>query len=160
MITKKVQDALNKQIGAEMWSANLYLSMAYYFAKEGYEGFAVWMKKQSQEELSHAYKLADYLVSRQGTVLIDKLDVVPTGWGTPLEVFEHSFDHERKVSTMINMLVDIAASENDKATEDFLSWFISEQVEEEATANSIVKRIKLGGDAALFFISEELGKRK
>lgn len=159
MISKKVQDAINKQISAEMWSANLYLSMSYFFAREGFEGFANWMKKQSQEELEHAYKLADYLIVREGTVLIDKIDVVPTGWGSPLEIFEHAFEHEKKVSKFINELVDVAESEKDKATVDFLSWYISEQVEEEATARSIIKKIKIAGDAGLYYVSAELGKR-
>lgn len=159
MISKKLQDAFNKQIGAEMWSANLYLSMSYFFAKEGFEGFANWMKKQSQEEMEHAYKLADYLIVREGTVLIDKMDVVPTGWGNPLEVFEHTFDHEKRVSKMIDELVELAVKENDKATEDFLSWFVSEQVEEEATARSIIKKIQIAGNAGLYYVNIELGNR-
>lgn len=159
MISKKLQDAINKQITAEMWSANLYLSMSYFFAKEGYEGFAHWMKQQSQEEMGHAYKLADYLIEREGTVLIDKLDVVPTGWGSPLEVFEHTFTHEQHVSKMIDELVDLAAKEKDKATENFLTWFVDEQVEEEATSRSIVKKIKLAGAAGLYFVNTELGNR-
>lgn len=159
MISKKLQDAINKQIEAEMWSANLYLSMSYYFAKEGYQGFAHWMKKQSQEEMGHAYKLADFLIIREGTVLINKMDVVPTGWGTPVEVFESSLKHEHHISKLINELVDLAIEENDKATEDFLSWFVSEQVEEEATAGSIVKKLKLAGPAGIFFIDSQLGSR-
>ncbi|NDV66193.1 ferritin [Bacteroides sp. 224] len=159
MISKKLQDAINMQINAEMWSANLYLSMSYYLAKEGYTGFASWMKKQSQEEMEHAYKLADYLIDREGTVKLDKLDVVPTGWGTPLEAFEHTFEHEKRVSEMINKLVEMAENEKDYATQDFLSWFVNEQVEEEATARSIVKRIKIAGDAGLYFVNNELGAR-
>ncbi|MDL2211226.1 ferritin, partial [Bacteroides sp. OttesenSCG-928-M17] len=150
MISKKLQDAINKQIVAEMWSANLYLSMSFFFAKEGYDGFASWMKKQSQEELEHAYKLADYLIEREGTAKVDKLDVVPTGWGTPLEVFEHTFDHEKRVSKMIDELMKLAETEEDYATQDFLSWFVSEQVEEEATARSIIHKLKLAGTAGVY----------
>ncbi|NDV84365.1 ferritin [Bacteroides sp. 51] len=160
MISKKLQDAFNKQINAEMWSANLYLSMSYYFAKEGFEGFAHWMKKQYGEEMEHACKLADYLIVREGTVLLDKLDVVPTGWGSPLEVFEHTFDHEKRVSKMIDELVELAVEEKDKATEDFLSWFVSEQVEEEATARSIIKKIKIAGTTGgIYLIDNQLGER-
>lgn len=158
MISGKLQEAINYQIAAEMWSANLYLSMSFFFAKEGYEGFASWMKKQSQEELEHAYKLADYLIEREGTPKIDKVDVVPQGWGTPLEVFEHTLEQEKRVSKRIDELMKLAEEENDYATQDFLSWFVSEQVEEEATALSIVRRIKIAGDAGLYFVSQELGK--
>lgn len=159
MISKKLQDAINKQIGAEMWSANLYLSMGYFFAKEGFDGFANWMKLQSKEEMQHAYKLADYLIVREGTVLIDKLDVVPTGWGSPLEVFEHTFTHEKHTSELIDKLVQVAIDEQDKATEDFLSWYVSEQVEEEATTRSIVKKLKIAGDTGVYIIDRELANR-
>ncbi|MDR0746167.1 MAG: ferritin [Mediterranea sp.] len=161
MISKKLQDAINKQINAEMWSANLYLSMSYFFAKEGFEGFANWMKRQYEEEMEHACKLADYLVVREGTALIDKLDVVPTGWGNPLEVFEHTFEHEKRVSQMINALVEVAVEEKDKATEDFLSWFVNEQVEEEATVRSLIKKLKIvGTTGGLYTLDSELKQRK
>lgn len=159
MISKKLQDAINTQINAEMWSSNLYLSMSYFFAKEGFAGFAQWMKKQSQEELEHAYRLADYLIVREGTVLLNKIDVVPTGWGSPLEVFEHTLEHEKRVSAMIDELVALAEAEKDYATTDFLAWFVSEQVEEEATAMEIVKKIKIAGSTAIYFLDSELGKR-
>ena len=108
MISEKLQNAINEQIIAEMWSANLYLSMSFHFAKEGFSGFAHWMKKQSQEELEHAYTMADYIIKRNGTAKIDKIDVVPTGWGTPLEVFEHVYEHERNISKFIDNVVDLA----------------------------------------------------
>ena len=91
MISEKLQNAINEQITAEMWSANLYLAMSFYFEKEGFSGFAHWMKKQSQEEMAHAYAMADYIIKRGGTAKVDKIDVVPNGWGSPLEVFEHVY---------------------------------------------------------------------
>ena len=94
MISEKLQNAINEQITAEMWSANLYLSMSFYFACEGFDGFAHWMKKQSQEELEHAYTMADYVTKRGGKAKVDKIDVVPQGWGSPLEVFQHVYEHE------------------------------------------------------------------
>ena len=80
MISEKLQKAINDQITAEMWSSNLYLSMSFYLKKEGFDGFAHWMKLQSQEELQHAYDLADYVAKRGGVALVDKIDVVPQGW--------------------------------------------------------------------------------
>ena len=94
MISEKLQNAINEQISAEMWSSNLYLSMSFYFEREGFSGFAHWMKKQSQEEMGHAYAMADYIIKRGGIAKVDKIDVVPTGWGTPLEVFSHCLYNE------------------------------------------------------------------
>lgn len=111
MISEKLQNAINEQITAEMWSSNLYLSMSFYFACEGFDGFAHWMKKQSQEELEHAYTMADYVTKRGGKAKVDKIDVVPQGWGSPLEVFQHVYEHECKVSKMIDNLVSIASAE-------------------------------------------------
>ena len=160
MISEKLQNAINEQITAEMWSANLYLSMSFYFEKEGFSGFANWMKKQSQEELEHAYVMADYIIKRGGVAKVDKIDVVPSGWGTPVEVFEHVYKHECHVSKMIDELVSVASAERDNATQDFLWGFVREQVEEEATAQGIVDKIKKAGDAGIFFIDSQLGQRK
>ena len=160
MISEKLQNAINEQIVAEMWSSNLYLSMSFYFAKEGYEGFAHWMRVQSQEELDHALQLADYVIKRGGAAKVDKVDVVPTGWGSPLEVFEAVYSHECHVSELIDKLVDVASSERDKASQDFLWGFVREQVEEEATAQGIVDTIRLAGNAGLYHIDAELGKRQ
>ncbi len=160
MISEKLQNAINEQITAEMWSANLYLSMSFYFEKEGFCGFAHWMKKQSQEELEHAYAMASYVIKRGGTAKVDKVDVVPTGWGTPLEVFEHVYKHECHVSQLIDELVAVASAEKDNATQDFLWGFVREQVEEEATAQGIVDKIKKAGDAGIFFIDSQMEQRK
>ncbi len=160
MITQKLQDAINAQITREIWSANLYLSMAFYFDKEGFNGFSTWMKKQSQEEMDHAYQMADYVIKRGGTAVVGQIDAVPTQWGTPLEVFEAVYEHECKVSRWIDELVDIASDEKDKATQDFLWGFVREQVEEEATASGIIDRIKKMGDSAIFNLDQQYGSRK
>ncbi len=160
MITTKLQDAINAQITREIWSANLYLSMAFYLDKEGFSGFSTWMKKQSQEEMEHAYTMADYVIKRGGTASFGQIDSVPTTWTTPLSVFEAVYEHECKVSRWIDELVDIAAAENDKASQDFLWGFVREQVEEEATASSIVDRIRKMGDSAIFNLDQLYGSRK
>ena len=154
MISEKLQKAINEQITAEMWSSNLYLAMSFFFEKEGFSGFAHWMKKQSQEEMGH-----DYIIKRGGTAMVDKIDVVPNDFGTPLEVFEQVAQHERRVSKMIDELVDVASAEKDKATQDFLWGFVREQVEEEATAQGIVDKIKKAGDTGIFFVDSQLGQR-
>ena len=130
MISRKLQDAINVQIVAEIWSAHLYLSMAFYFDKEGFNGFANWMKKQSNEEMEHAYTMADYIIKRGGTAKVGEISVVPQEWDSPLAAFEQVYKHECRVSKMIDHLVDLATEERDKATQDFLWTFVREQVEE------------------------------
>ena len=102
MITEKLQNAINEQITAEMWSSNLYLAMSFYMEKEGYCGMASWLKKQSFEEHGHACELASYIIKRGGKAKLDKIDVVPNDFGTPLEVFEQVYEHECRVSKMID----------------------------------------------------------
>ena len=94
MITEKLQNAINEQITAEMWSSNLYLAMSFYMDKEGYCGMASWLKKQAHEEHEHACELASYIIKRGGKAKLDKIDVVPNDFGTPLEVFEQVYEHE------------------------------------------------------------------
>lgn len=160
MITEKLQEAINKQIVAEIWSAHLYLSMAFYFDKEGFTGFATWMKKQSEEEMEHAYTMADYIIKRGGTAKVGQIDSVPQTWESPLAAFEHVYEHECKVSKMIDDLVDLASAERDKATQDFLWSFVREQVEEEATASGIVDRMKKMGATAIFNLDQQYGSRQ
>lgn len=159
MISEKLQKALNDQITAEMWSSNLYLQMAFHLEKEGWNGLAHWMYKQAQEENEHALAIAHYMMKRGGAAKVAMIDVVPDSWGSVLEVFEHVYKHECHVSALIDKLVDVAASENDKATQDFLWGFVREQVEEEATASEIVEKLKKGGETGLFYIDGQLGQR-
>lgn len=161
MISDKMQEAMNKQINAELWSSYLYLSMAAYFDSVNLPGSANWMKCQAQEELTHAVKFYNYIVERGGRVKLSAVDNVPTEWDTPLKVFEDTYEHETKVTAMIHNLVDMANQEKDYASIAFLQWFITEQVEEEASADEIVQKLKLAGDrgAGLFMIDRELGAR-
>lgn len=158
-LSRKLSDALNEQVLAEMWSSNLYMSMYIHFTQIGLDGCAHWMKKQSLEELDHAYKLIDYSVRRGGQVKLDQINVVPTAFGSPLEVFEHVYTHEVHVSELIDKLVDVAHAENDKATQDFLWSFVREQVEEEATAKSIVEKLKMYGEHHIAIMDHQLSKR-
>ena len=159
MISEKLQKAINEQVTFEMWSANLYLAMSFYFEREGFSGFAHWMKKQSQEELEHACTMAEYVMKRGGVALVDKVDVVPNGWGSPLEVFEQVYKHECHVSQLVDKLVDLATAENDKFPQDFLWGFVREQVEEEASVLGIVEKLKKAGEAGVLFMDSKLGQR-
>ena len=161
MISEKLQDAINAQINAEMWSSNLYLSMSFFLQKEGYDGFASWMMKQSQEELEHGYNLAGYLLKRGGVAKVAKLEDVPQEWKSVLDVFENVYTHECHVSELIDKLVDVANDVKDKASLDFLWGYVREQVEEEASASSIVEKLRRCGDhAGILFLDEKLGQRK
>lgn len=159
MISKDLEKALNGQIAAELFSANLYLSMSFYLEKEGFNGFSSWMKKQSSEEMNHAYLMAGYIIKRGGNATVNKVEAVKQTWKTPLEVFEDAYKHECQISKLIDKLLDQAIQEGDKATQDFLWQFVREQVEEEATASGIVDRIKRMGDKAIFNLEEQYGKR-
>ena len=159
MITENLQKAINGQITAELWSSNLYLQMSFYMEKEGWDGAAHWLAKQSEEEKEHAMDMAHYLIKRGGTAKVSMIDVVPEGWGDYAEVFKNVYDHECHVSELINSLVDVASAEKDKATQDFLWNYVREQVEEEATASAIVDKIRKAGNAGLFYIDAELAKR-
>ena len=159
MISKKLQDALNEQIAAEIYSANLYLSMSFYMEKEGFDGFSTWMKKQSAEEMDHAYQMASFIIKRGGEAVINQIPAVKQKWTTPLEAFEDTYKHECHVSRLIDNLLELAISEHDNASQDFLWQFVREQVEEEATASGIVDRIKRMGDTAIFDLDQQYGSR-
>ena len=131
----------------------------WYGACHAWDGFAHWMYKQSDEERNHAIMLANYLAKRGGEAKVNMIDVVPSGWGSVKEVFDNVAEHERRVSRLIDDLVDVASAEKDKATQDFLWGFVREQVEEEATADAIVNKIEMCGDNGLIFLDSELAKR-
>lgn len=159
ILSKKLSEAFNAQVNAEMWSSNLYLSMAVHFQKAGLNGFAHWMKKQAEEEMEHAHKLIDFAIDRGGDITIGQIDVVPTEWSSVIELFEHVYNHECHVSELIDKIVDIAEEERDHATREFLTWFINEQVEEESTAKEIVDQLKNYGECHIGILDHKLGKR-
>ncbi len=161
MISEKMQEALNVQINKELYSAYLYLSMAAWCESVNLSGFANWMTIQAREEVSHAEKFFGYLNERGGRVLLQPIEGPPNEWGSVLEVFEQVLEHERLVTSLINGLVKLARSEDDYATEAFLQWFVTEQVEEESTADGVVERLKLAGEkgSGLFMLDREMGTR-
>ncbi|MBU7031244.1 MAG: ferritin [Theionarchaea archaeon] len=161
MISEKMQKALNSQINAELYSSYLYLSMSSFFSDMTLNGFANWMRIQAQEEQVHAMKFYDYLIERGGKVLLSAIDAPPATWKSPLDVFEYTYKHEQKVTGLINDLVNLAIGEKDHAAVTFLNWFVSEQVEEESSANEILQKLKLIKDSPswLFMMDRELGSR-
>ena len=161
MLNPKTQDALNEQINAEFWSAYLYLSMAMHFESEGNAGIANWFRVQFKEEQAHAEIFINYVVSRGGRVVLKPIAEVPSEWASPLAAFEHTLEHEQKVTAMITALYALAEEHHDYATRGKLNWFVSEQVEEEETAQGLIDRLKLTGDngLALYMLDSELAAR-
>jgi ferritin len=162
MLSQAMEKALNDQVNAEMYSAYLYLSMNAYFKSVNLDGFATWMYCQAQEEMIHAMKIYDFVNSRGGRVSLQAIDAPPASWDSPLAVFEATLNHEKKVTALINGLVDIAVEEKDHATNAFLQWFVTEQVEEEESADGVLQQLKLLGDAGggLFMLDREMGGRQ
>ena len=161
MMNQKIQDAFNGQLNAELFASYLYLSMAAYFESQNLKGMAHWMQIQAQEEHMHAMKFFDFINECGARVMLTQIDSPKTEWGSPLEVFEDSCKHESKVTGMINDLVDLSLKEKDHAANTFLQWFVTEQVEEEATAQEIRDKLRLVSESpvALFMIDQELGQR-
>lgn len=161
MLNQKIEEALNAQINAEMWSAYLYLSMAAYCHSQGNPGMGKWFEVQFQEEQDHAKIFFNYVISRGGNVVLKPIEAVPTTWNSVLEVFESTLEHEQKVTALINNLFAITAAENDYATQSMLKWFIDEQVEEEETAQNIIDNLKMIKDNGygLYMLDKEFGAR-
>jgi ferritin len=161
MLSEKLSHAINAQINHELYSGYLYLSMAAYFDGESLPGFAHWMRAQAAEEQAHALKFYRYVYERGGTVTLSAIDGPPTEFASSLAVFEQTLAHERKVTGLINDLYALAVEDKDYASQVFLQWFISEQVEEEDNATQIIETLKRVGEKgqALVMLDRELGRR-
>ncbi len=161
MIGKKMQEALNAHVTAELFSANLYLAMSAWCHGKAFKGFGHWLRVQHAEELAHAHKMLDYLVERGGEANLGAVAPPGTSFGTPLQVFEKVLEHERQVTKGIEALHATAAAEKDTASQVFLQWFVAEQVEEEANVQEIVDKLRLVGDksSAALYLDKEYGKR-
>jgi len=162
MLSKSMEEALNRQINRELYSSYLYLGMAAYFESVNLKGFASWMMVQANEERGHAMKFYDYIFARRGKVVLDAIEAPKAKWSSAGKVFDEVYAHEQKVTGMINNLVDLAVKEKDHATFEMLQWFVKEPVEEEENAALIVDRIRTLGDIPghLFCLDHELSKRK
>jgi len=161
MLSKKMDKALNDQTNAELYSSYLYLSMSAYFQSINLPGFANWMRVQALEELMHGMKIYDYINERGGHVSLKAIDDPAVEWASPLAAFKNVYSHELKVTGLINQLVNIAIAEKDHATNAFLQWFVTEQVEEEASADEVLKKLELVGKdgGGLLMLDQELAQR-
>ncbi|MCK0132467.1 ferritin [Flavobacteriaceae bacterium F08102] len=146
MLSSKMEKALNAQITVEAESSQVYLSMASWAETQGFEGVAAFMYAHSDEERMHMLKLVKYINERGGHAKIGSLQAPPLSFGSFKEMFQTLFDHEVSVSESINELVHISLESKDYATHNFLQWYVSEQIEEEALARTILDKINLIGD--------------
>ncbi|MCD6573872.1 MAG: ferritin [Thermoplasmata archaeon] len=161
MIGERMLEALNKQINEELYSSYLYLSMSAWFDNIGLKGFANWMKVQSKEELGHAMKFYNYIISRGGKVRLHEIKAPPHEWQSPLHAFEETLKHEKHITECINKLVELAEEEKDRATFNMLQWFVDEQVEEEANDEEIIAKLKMiEGSNGIFMLDNQLAQRK
>jgi ferritin len=160
-MNKDVRTAINEQINREFYAAYLYLAMAAHFDVEALDGFASWMRLQAKEELGHAMRLYDYLLERGAHVELHAIEAPPLKFGSPLSVAELALQHERQVSKSINAIYALAHNEGDYATQVQLQWFVTEQVEEEHSAETMVERLRMASDsrAALLILDREVAAR-
>jgi ferritin len=162
MLSKTLEGAINDQIRDELYSSYLYLSMSAYFEANNMPGSARWMRLQSEEELSHAMKLFDYMNDRGSRVVLQGIEQPPAEFASTLDIFEKALAHEQKVTGLINSIYELAVKENDYPTQIELQWFITEQVEEEKNAGDIVDQLKMVGDhrPSLIMLDTALGARQ
>ena len=160
-MSKKMIDALNEQIKNEFYSAYMYLAMSAYLADLGLPGFASWMRIQAKEEVTHAAKMYDYVLARGGQIELKTIDAPPAVWKNPLDVMQAALNHEKFVTKCINDLSDLAVKEKDHASQIFLAWFVTEQVEEEENFTDLVNALKLikGEGQGVLMLDRELGAR-
>ena len=161
MMSKKLQDAMNEQMKNEFYSGYLYQAMAGYFEAEDLPGFANWMRIQALEELTHGEKFFNFLCEVGARTNLLPIDGPKNDYKSPLEVLEYSLEHEKFVTASIGKLMTIAKEEGDHAKEIFLQWFVTEQVEEEASFGLLVKKLERIGDDGngLLRLDEELAGR-
>ena len=162
MRSKKVEEALNKQINEELFSAYSYLAMAAESDRLGLPGFSNWFKMQYTEELAHADRFFNYILERDGQITLEAIGKPEVSDETALSLFEKALAHEEHITQCIFNLKDLARSESDHATDVFLEWFVNEQVEEEASARAVIDQLRMvdGNPNGLFLIDRELAGRQ
>jgi ferritin len=161
MLSRILEEELNRQINEELFSAYLYFAMSAHFEAENWKGFASWLRIQAIEELGHADRFYKFVIERGGRVELQSIEKPTKEWKNALSVFEDGLKHERHITERINHLMDIAIKEKDYASQSILKWFVDEQVEEEANFSEIVAKLKMIEDSprALFYLDHELAKR-
>ena len=158
-MTEAMLKQLNHQFTAEMQSAFIYLHMSTLAEEAGFEGIACWLMHQYEEELEHAHKFRKYIMSRGGRPLLGTVQLVNGNYNSPKQMFESALNHEVSITKGIYDINKLAQEEHDIATEQFISWFIEEQVEEEDVFKKIINKFNAAGPGNEYFIDHELAHR-
>lgn len=161
-VSEKMEKALNRQMNRELYSAYLYLGISSYFESLNLKGFASWMRVQTQEEMIHAMKFYSYILQKGGKAVMQDIEAPPSDWKSPEDVFARSLEHEQLVTSLIDNLVNLSIAEKDNSTNTFLQWFVTEQVEEEASFDEVLQKLKLLGKdtgSGMFMLDSELATR-
>ncbi|MBN2685205.1 MAG: ferritin [Pontiellaceae bacterium] len=161
MISKRMEVALNEQVNKEFYSAYMYLAMSAYCNTMGLPGFSHWMRMQYEEENLHVTKMYDYILNQGGEIHLKTIEEPPKEYGTPLEIFQKTLEHEQFVTQSIHQLMGLAMEEHDYATQAFLQWYVSEQVEEESNVQDVLNPLRMVGEdkGGLMMIDQKLGGR-
>jgi ferritin len=156
MLPKKVEAILNAQINKEDYSSQLYLSMASWAENKGFEGVSNWLYAQAEEERVHMLKLVKYVNERDGVALIPGIDTPPSDFGDIFTAFDQVLAHERFISGSINEIVAVCIAENDFTTQNWIQWFVNEQIEEEASVKAIIDKLNLVGKNNLYMFDRDI----
>ena len=161
MINNNINEILNEQINKEFYSGYLYLSMSAHLIELGLHGFSSWTKHQAKEEVEHGLKIFDYLINSNSFVTLKQIKTPEFEFHGITSIFNIIYEHEQCITNSIMKIAEKAEEENDRATLNFIEWFISEQLEEEEAIRNILKRLELFGDdkIALYLMDKELGNR-
>lgn len=152
MLKEKVEKVLVSQVEKEAYSSNLYLAMASWCDRNGFPGVAKWMFAQSDEERMHMLKFMEYINERGGIAVIPAIEKPPVEFGGIAEIFQKTYEHEQYISESINEMVGVTIDERDFATNQWLQWFVTEQIEEEATVSAILDKVKLIGNTGNWYM--------
>lgn len=156
MLTEKIEKILNEQIEKEGYSSNLYLAMASWAETEGFDGISKWFYAQAEEELMHMMKFVHFINERGGHAIIPAFDQPPVKFDGIKKVFDQVLEHERFISQSINDIAALANKENDFATQNWIQWFITEQVEEESSVQSIIDKLNLLGNENMYLFDRDI----
>ena len=156
MLPKKIEEILNRQIEREDYSSQLYLSMASWAENNGFEGVSDWLYAQAEEERVHMLKLVKYVNDRDGVAVIPGINTPPTEFGDVFTMFDQVLKHEKYISGSINEIVAVCIAENDYTTQNWIQWFVTEQIEEEASVKVIIDKLKLLGKTNLYMFDRDI----
>jgi ferritin len=156
MLTKKVEEILNRQIEREDYSSQLYLSMASWAENQGFEGVSNWLYAQSEEERIHMLKLVRYVNERDGVANIPGMKTPPKDFGDVFDLFDQVLKHEKYISASINEIVGVCIAENDYTTQNWIQWFVTEQIEEESSVKAIIDKLNLLGKNNLYMFDRDI----